>query len=60
MNNTTKIVTIAFCLFIFILLPCYSQKIKIEKKYDVTIVLNPKNPGKVPGAPKTLILEEDL
>lgn len=60
MNNTTKVVTIVFCLFIFILLPCYSQKIKIEKKDDVTIVLNPKNPGKVPGAPKTLILEEDL
>jgi hypothetical protein len=40
--------------------PCFAQKIKIEKKDGVTIVHNHKKPAKVPGAPTSLTLEEDL
>lgn len=60
MKNKIKIVTIVLSLFIFMLFPCFSQNIKIEKKDDVTIIHNPKKPGQVPGAPKALSLEEDL
>jgi hypothetical protein len=60
MKNKIKIVTVVLSLFIFMLFPCFSQNIKIEKKDDVTIIHNPKRPGQVPGAPKALSLEEDL
>jgi len=60
MKNKIKIVTVVLSLFIIMLFPCFSQNIKIEKKDDVTIIHNPKKPGHVPGAPKSLALEEDL
>ena len=60
MKNKIKIVTVVLSLFIFMVFPCFSQNIKIEKKDDVTIIHNPKRPGQVPGAPKALSLEEDL
>jgi len=41
-------------------LPLHPQKIKVEQKEGVTIIKNPKVPVTVPGAPKMLVLEEDL
>jgi hypothetical protein len=60
MKNKIKIAAIVLSMFIFIVVLCFSQNIKIEKKDDVTIIHNPKKPGQVPGAPKALSLEEDL
>ena len=45
---------------ILVAVPLSAQKIKIETKDRVTIVRNPKKPVKVPGAPKSLTLIEDL
>ena len=47
-------------IFLLLLSPCFAQKVKIEKNDGVTIVRNPKKPAKVPGAPRSLTLQEDL
>jgi len=59
-NQSCKIIVIFLWIALLMFSPCFAQKIKIEKKDDVTIVHNPKKPAKVPGAPKSLTLEEDL
>jgi len=59
-NQSFKIIVIFLWVALLMFSPCFAQKIKIEKKDDVTIVHNPKEPAKVPGAPKSLTLEEDL
>lgn len=43
-----------------LVIPIQGQKVKIEKKDGLTIVYNPKKPTKVPDAPKSLTLKEDL
>lgn len=55
-----KLIIIFHLFALLVFSPCFSQKVRIEKKDDITIVHNPKKPGEVPGAPKVLILEEDL
>ena len=59
-NLFSKIVLIFLGITLLIFSPCFAQKIKIEKKGDVTIIHNPKKPAKITGAPSDLILEEDL
>jgi len=59
-NQSLKITVLFLWAALVMLSPCFAQKIKIEKKDGVTIVHNPKKPAKVPGAPKSLTLEEDL
>ncbi len=59
-SQSFKIILLFFWSFLLILSSSFAQKIKIEKIDGVTIVHNPKKPAKVPGAPKSLTLEEDL
>lgn len=40
--------------------PCFAQEVKIEKKDGVTIVHNPNEPVKKPGAPTSLEFIQDL
>jgi hypothetical protein len=51
---------IFLAILLLVLSPCFGQEIKTEKKDGVTIVHNPKKSAKVPGAPESLTLEEDL
>ena len=59
-NLFSKIVLIFLGITLLIFSPCFAQKIKIEKKGDVTIIHNPKKPAKISGAPSRLILKENL
>lgn len=59
-THTYKIIMASLWIVLLMFFPGFGQKIKIEKKEDITIIQNPKKPTEVSGAPKSLILEEDL
>lgn len=55
-----KLFVIVFVSCFIILSFLYAQKIKIKTENGVQVVYNPKKPAPPPGAPKQLILTEDL
>ncbi|UCE41036.1 MAG: 6-bladed beta-propeller [Candidatus Aminicenantes bacterium] len=59
-SKSYKFAVIFLGITLLMLSPNYAQKAKIEKKDGVTIVHNPKEPVKKPGAPSSLVLVQDL
>ena len=56
----SKIILIFLWTALLTFSPCFGQQVEIEKKDGVTIVHNPKEPVKRPGAPTSLDLIQDL
>jgi hypothetical protein len=59
-SRSFKIILIVLWPVLLMLFPCFAQKIKIEQIDGVTVVYNPKEPVKKPGASSSLDLIQDL
>jgi hypothetical protein len=59
-SQSFQLIVIFLSLVMLICSPCFAQEVKIEKKDGLTIVHNPKEPVKKPGAPSSLDLIKDL